>query len=131
MKPIDWSKPVVTRDGRKVRVLCTDRKSSQCVVGLVANTVDGSEELHSWHHDGARFIPHLEAPSGPFPTDLINAPERVERWFNLYESEAGCAFPTKADSIEASGLNLPKMLAMVKVTFEDGKPVSVALEDLQ
>ena len=33
-KPIDWSKPVRTKDGRAVRVLCTDGPGDYPVVGL-------------------------------------------------------------------------------------------------
>lgn len=50
-KPLDFTKPVQTRGGGKVRILCTDRKGcGRPVVGLV---LVGSEEMSvSWNTDG-------------------------------------------------------------------------------
>jgi hypothetical protein len=74
---IDWSKPVQTRDGRKVRILCTDGPDTKYpVVGFAAEST-----LHQWAIDG-RFLMHGEESRH----DLINAPERIKRkvWVNVY-----------------------------------------------
>lgn len=49
---INWSKPVVARDGRHVRIFCTDCPGTYPVIGLV----DGEEEPKSWTLDGVFFI---------------------------------------------------------------------------
>ncbi len=122
---IDFSKPVQTRDGRKVRILCVDRKSSQSIVGLITSPVDGAEELHSWHEDGRRV--HGAGWSGSNEADLINVPERLERWVNVYLSETGCFYGTYGEARKEADAD---RLGVIRITFEDGKPVAVALEDV-
>src|SRR5574337_1045860 len=52
----DVNTPVRTKDGRKARILCTDRKckSRATMLALVEGT-DGVEELHYYYPDGAAF----------------------------------------------------------------------------
>lgn len=64
MKPIDWNKPVVTRDGRKVRVLCTDAGVHRPVIALV----DTADDLLRFNING-RF--REDSVEGGL--DLINA----------------------------------------------------------
>ncbi len=63
---IDWTKPVQTRDGRKVRVLCTDgpRKDFP-VIALI----DGRQFAEYFMSSG-RYMQH-----GDGQLDLINVPE--------------------------------------------------------
>lgn len=81
MPTLDLTKPVQTRDGRKVRLLCTDGPKGRPVVGLV-----GDEDFPiSWLSDGAYYVGALESIY-----DLINTPatpRTFERWFNVYASE--------------------------------------------
>ncbi len=64
---LDLNKPVMTRDGRKVRILCTDKAGgSYPIVGLVTNF--GSEDAYSWTSDG-RFLGETDER-----TDLVNVP---------------------------------------------------------
>jgi hypothetical protein len=65
---IDFTKPVQTRDGRKARILCTDRTGGLYpVVGLVS---DGRIETTTcWMRDGT----HVAGEHG-LPMDLINVP---------------------------------------------------------
>ncbi|RJO72890.1 MAG: hypothetical protein C4523_02650 [Myxococcales bacterium] len=56
-----------TRDGRRVRILCTDAASSEPIVGLVLG--DREESAESWHLNG------LWHPHGSYPDwDLVNEP---------------------------------------------------------
>ena len=69
---LDLTKPVQTRDGRKVRVLCTDMKSEHdTVVGLVET--GGIESTSTWQSDG-RFFSNL----GEDRLDLINVPGQFD-----------------------------------------------------
>jgi hypothetical protein len=86
MSKLDLSKPVQTRDGRKVRILCTDAKSGLPIVGLVSCCSDlGSpiEEIYAWMASGAVSL--LGASTG---ADLINVPEKpryrvaLMKWHN-------------------------------------------------
>jgi len=64
---IDFTRPVQTREGRKVRILCTDGTSTCCgieqpVVGLI----EGGIQPCAWTLGG------LFNPSAPSEYDLIN-----------------------------------------------------------
>lgn len=71
--PIDFTKPVQTRGGLPVRILCTDLKSEQYpVVGLVSLGRDGLlEVLRTFTLDGKYSTDCAEQGD-----DLINVPER-------------------------------------------------------
>ena len=76
---LDFTQPVQTRDGRKVRVLCTDGGGDYPVVGLYE--WDGSHgTLCRWTLSGVYH------PSGESNVDLEQAPpELVKRWVNIYK----------------------------------------------
>ena len=82
--PLDLTKPVQTRDGRKVRVLCTDGPGSRPVIGIV----DGNKGPSTWCLNGATsegwFNPDLESESALINTPA--APRTFERWFNVYDT---------------------------------------------
>lgn len=64
---IDLTKPVHTRDGRKVRILCTDRRGgNDPIVGLVTYS-DGTEGTASWRSTGKYGDVESEL-------DLLNVP---------------------------------------------------------
>ena len=83
------SRKVVTREGKNVRILCTDRKlDSKEVVGLTMNN-DGTEGLLSWSKQGKL----LSLNDSSF--DLFFAPEKHEGWVNLYKlANKDCAYYT-------------------------------------
>lgn len=122
---IDFSKPVQTRDGRKVRVLCTDGPNrDRPIVGFVEGDTDPS----TWTKEGL-YSEH----GSPSPRNLINAPERVERWVPMFCEKGHGAMAALRDSREAAidaRVGLFPVLALLRITYEDGKPVSVALEDV-
>lgn len=72
----DPTKPVQTRDGRKVRILCTDRRGRRPIVGLIEEN-DGAECLNTFNEDGR--CGECSTPSN----DLVNIPER--RTLGLYK----------------------------------------------
>ncbi len=71
---LDLSKPVQTRDGRKVRILCTDAKSAYPVIGLIEDC--GHEVQGTWTAGGRNHR--------AFETDydLINAPTKRTVWID-------------------------------------------------
>lgn len=68
----NWPHGHVTRDGRKARVICADRRgaspASPSVVALIEVTA-GREELCLVYGDSGRVYTHDNCPS-----DLLNAP---------------------------------------------------------
>ena len=67
------SRKVVTRDGRKVRILCTDFNNPDfpVICGVESST---NEQLCSFTRDGSYFIGESS------PCDLVFAPEKREGW---------------------------------------------------
>lgn len=78
---IDLTKPVQTRDGRPVRILCADLKGT-CwpIVGAVQ--FGESESIVRWNCDG-----QYEYKTGgrDDPCDLIPIPKKHSRWVKVYD----------------------------------------------
>lgn len=74
---------VVTRDGRKVRIICTDRKGDNPIIALVYNANVGQEYGYSFYPDGKYFIDKDDE------FDLFFAPTKHEGWMNLYKKNFG------------------------------------------
>lgn len=75
------SRQVVTRGGRKVRIVCTDRKNydSHPIIALV-ETDDDDERARSFKIDGKWSVDGSEESI----FDLFFAPEKHEGWVNIY-----------------------------------------------
>lgn len=63
---IDFTKPVATKGGQKVRILCTDAPGKWPVIGLI----EGHDGAYSWTLEG-----HQLNHQAPQPEDLVNVPE--------------------------------------------------------
>ena len=103
---------VVTRDGRNVRIVCTDVKSELYpVLALVDNW--GAEICNSYTKEG-RFLPGNEAHR-----DLFFAPEKHEGWVNVYrdfdDMMCGSVFATEEDA----KCNAKTAIATVKIEWEE------------
>ena len=73
----DPSRKVVTRDGRSVRIICTDRKGATPIIALVNDGL--LEELcYSLYPDGKKY------KYSECDTDLFFVPEKHEGWINIY-----------------------------------------------
>ena len=69
------NRKVVTRDGRAVEILCTNYIGTQPIIA----SVEDIEYSTAFYKDG-RFIIGEESPR-----DLFFAPEKHEKWINLYK----------------------------------------------
>ena len=103
---------VVTRDGRNVRIVCTDVKSELYpVLALVDNW--GAEICNSYTKEG-RFLPGNEAHR-----DLFFAPEKHEGWVNVYrdfdDMMCGSVFATEEDA----KCKAKTAIATVKIEWEE------------
>lgn len=113
---LDLSKPVQTRDGRKARIICTDRKGhghfdSLTIVALVK--YDDAEVVHVYRQDGKSI------DEGERSFDLINVPAKHVRWVNFYpHPHAPCEHATREAADYAA---LKARIACVKVEFAEGE----------
>lgn len=99
-------KPVCTRDGRKVRIICFDRKDNTPIVALIER-VDGIEILQCYHNDGKCF--HYETSNN----DLMMFPEKKEGWILLRKD--GYTF----DNEEVAKKNCTDEQFVAKVEWEE------------
>ena len=109
------SKKVITRDGRNVRIICTDRKSKNDypIIALVEG-FEGEEDFFCYRRDGKWPCENI---------DLFFAPEKHEGWTPVYRSFAGkisfgCAYSTKKEAEEAGKDNV-YYLTTTKVEWEE------------
>ena len=111
------SRKIVTRDGRNVRVLCTNAKGDYPIVALIA-TLDGSIEFVCKFKKDGHFLNNDDNNSN---LDLFFVPEKHERWINLYKEDDNiyASMDTFKTKKEAEALSCSSCIATVKVEWEE------------
>ena len=111
------SRKIVTRDGRNVRVLCTNAKGDYPIVALIA-TLDGSIEFVCKFKKDGHFLDNDDNNSN---LDLFFVPEKHERWVNLYKENDNiyASMDTFKTKEEAEALSCSNCIATVKVEWEE------------
>jgi hypothetical protein len=110
---IEMGKEYVTRDGRKARVLCVDRKEQHPVLALIDS--DGRESAACYRADGFYYT-----NGTPSDLDLLPAPKRYEGWVNVYHggSCSGKMYDTKHEAdLAARGTRI----ACIHISFTEGE----------
>ena len=105
------SKKVVTRDGRSVKIHCTNYNSSQPIIAKI----EGSAYSSSFWKNG-RVLSHEDSPG-----DLFFAPEKHEGWVNIYRARGYCyggssIWPTEEAAKAAAD---PYPVATIKIEWEE------------
>lgn len=109
---------VVTRDGRKVRIICTDRKGDTPIIALVYDANVGQEYGCAFHSDGKYFIDKDDE------FDLFFAPEKHEGWIiiNKYPDGVrdtnGIIYHTELDIPDIPIVGV-KRVATIKIEWEE------------
>ena len=75
---------VVTRDGRNVRIVCTDRKGLDVKPIVALITLPNCDEIVKCFWDNG-----IETAGSEDKNDLFFAPEKHEGWMNLYKKGFG------------------------------------------
>ena len=110
---------IVTRDGYKARVICTDRNSDDyIVIALVQEHLN--ENIYSYTKEG------LVRCNTESPSDLFFAPERKTGWINVSRiaqgnaeeiTYTGAVYPTKEEAV--AGYNGVGLLATIQIEWEE------------
>lgn len=109
---------VVTRDGRKVRIICTDRKGATPIIALVHNADDGQEYGYAFYSDGKYFIDKDDE------FDLFFAPTKHEGWININKwpdgvrDTDGIIYHTKLDIPDMPPVG-GQRVATIKIEWEE------------
>ena len=107
------SKKVVTRDGRSVKIHCTNYIGAQRIIAQV----EGNDHSSAFSKDG-RFIVGEDSRC-----DLFFAPERHEGWTPVYREPTGkirfgYAYSTQKEAEEASKYDT-RYVTITKVEWEE------------
>lgn len=106
---------IITRDGRSVKIICTNAKGNFPIIALV-ETYNGNETVLRLKENG-RFYNDTENSS-----DLFFAPEKKEGWINLFKINstitAGKVYNTKEEAESAVLCSLAH-ISTVKVEWEE------------
>lgn len=111
------NRKIVTRDGKSVRIICTDKKGGDYpIIGLCQITND-IENCFTFSPNG-----HHSSPTSEF--DLFFAPEKHEGWVNVYKGYAcynlGGTVPYQSESEAKKGiLKDCGYVGTIKVEWED------------
>ena len=109
------SKKVVTRDGRSVKIHCTNYIGAQKIIAQV----EGNDYSSDFSNDG-RFIVGDESSC-----DLFFAPEKHEGWLNLFKDTlgiiyGGCVYTSKDEAKEEEHpTDKESHVATIKIEWEE------------
>ena len=73
------SQKVVTRDGREVRIICTDAKGDEPIIALVYNNIRDEENVYTYDKDGLFY------KNNDSCLDLFFDTIKREGWINIYK----------------------------------------------
>lgn len=79
----DPSLKVVTRDGRAVRIICTDAKGDEPVIALIYNKNRDEENVYTYNREG------YFCGDNDSCLDLFFAPTKREGWVNIFRNKEG------------------------------------------
>ena len=109
------SQKVVTRDGRKVRIICTDAKGDESIIALLYNKNRDEENVYTYNKEGIFYKDNDSC------LDLFFDTNKREGWINIYSEleyrhPGENIFATKEDAIKYKDINY---IATVKIEWEE------------
>lgn len=107
---------IVTRDGLPVRIICTDMKGVQPVVGLVSCA--DYEQLYAFCSDGRYYS--YESNTG---LNLFFAPTKRKGWVNVFDNgsvyRCGSAIFLTEEEAKTNGKKIKQYRTTVPIEWED------------
>lgn len=107
------SQKVVTRDGRPVRIICTDAKRD-CPILALLTAYDGSEVIYEYTKNG------VITDDGECNLDLFFDTVKKDGWVNIYKGNidraVGAVYTNKE---EAEKNRTTCHVATIKITWEE------------
>ena len=109
------SQKVMTRDGRKARIVCTDMKNEQPILALI--TEGNREDIRFYSQNGVWCN---DFPN--YKLDLVFAPIKKKGWINIFryktELYIGDVFETKEEA-EKMGKLSKNYITTIKIEWEE------------
>ena len=112
------SRKVITRSGRKARIICTDAKNDYPIVALIETPNGKESQPCRYKEDGTYII------GEKLSCDLFFAPEKHEGWLNIYRNESrfylrGNPYKSKEEAEKVAKANNKTFCATVKIEWEE------------
>ena len=109
------SQKVVTRDGRAVRIICTDAKGDEPIIALVYNNIRDEENVYTYNRDGYFY------GNNDSCLDLFFATVKKEGWVNVYKNEDVVFLSEKIYKSEedAKEYKSPDYITTIKIEWEE------------
>ncbi len=113
------NRKVITRDGKSVRIVCTDVMGSIYPVLAVCKKNPTHEICNSYTTDGKLYTEGDDSPA-----DIFFAPEKKEGWLNLYKDgdgrvAIGTVFPIESEKDARMASEDKDYVATCKIEWEE------------
>ena len=110
------SQKVITKDGKSVRIICTDAKQDYPVIGLLS--LDDKSETTVYYKKNGRWLADNQDE-----WDLFFAPIKREGWINIFKDEDlpfinGDIYENK-NKAEEDAIGEPDFIATIKIEWEE------------
>ena len=111
----DLSQKVVTKDGRNVRIICTNAKNEFPIIALITN--DDKEVLMDYNNNGKVSADEMT------DLDLFFAPTKREGWVNIFKDEElpfinGDIYKSEKEAKEEAE-GEPDYITSIKIEWEE------------
>ena len=111
------TRKVVTRDGKSVRIICTDRRDLNFPIVALIEKDSGGEVIYAHTKDG------IYCNTCPTTYDLFFAPEKHEGWINVYRNNdshtyAGAVYDSKEDAEKRKTID-ENYVTTIKIEWEE------------
>ena len=113
----DPSQKVVTRDGRAVRIICTDAKGEEPIVALLYNKNRDEENVYTYNRDGYFY-------NNDSCLDLFFTSTEREGWINIYRFKddtrtIGCLFESEEEANLHKYDKASEYIKTIKIEWEE------------
>lgn len=110
-------KPVCTRGGRPVRIICWDRKVKEWPIVALVN-VDEGEAVLTFSEKGR------EGKFGESPYDLMMASEKKEGWINIFNAGYSTSYSSSTiydteENARNHGIQSGLYVTTIKIEWEE------------
>ena len=111
------NRKVITRDGKSVRIVCTDMMGTSYPVLAICRVNPTHDCYYSYTLNGKHNI-------NDSPLDLFFAPENKEGWLNLYKDgngrvAIGTVYPIESEESAKMASEDKDYVATCKITWEE------------
>lgn len=111
------ARKVITRDGRDVRIICTDRQGGGRPILALCTMSNESENLYSYLPNGRMYL-NADADTC---MDLFFAPEKKSGWINIYDRTGDAhasrrIYDTKEEALKCASV---ERVDTIKIEWEE------------